>query len=120
MVLLFIGLFLALPSYLLAVALASWAWWKGKTTLFYLSCFPGAFGALLGLASILSGLNEAGLLKNLPEALMGFLTFLALLILGGPVVYLLGFGLGTVLKRSAPSAQRRKRRRKPEETAESL
>jgi hypothetical protein len=120
MAMLFVGCGLALPSYLLAVALATWAWWKGKTTLFYLSCFPGVFGALLGLASILSTLNEAGLLKNLPDALMGFLTFLAILVLGGPVVYLLGFGIGTILKRSAPPPQRRKRRRKSEETTESF
>jgi hypothetical protein len=58
------------------------------------------------IAAVLSALNERRLLKNLPEALMGFLTFVVILVVGIPLIWLLGWVLGSLVRQIRP-------RRKP-------
>jgi hypothetical protein len=64
------------------------------------------------IAAILSAANERGLLRNLPEALMGFLTFVTILLVGIPLPWLLGWALGSLVRQARPP-RRPPRRRRP-------
>jgi hypothetical protein len=100
---------IGVSAYLLAVAWSAFCYWYGRPKTSRASALPGLFGALIMVASVLSALNERKLLPhNLPDALMGFLAFVAILILGIPAPWFFGWCLASLIGLVAPRSARRR------------